>query len=533
VALWLHDAGHLTRQVRDRVVAFLPAFGFASYPILFIVTVNAGVLPLDTAGVVRGLAAACAGAAALLLTLALFRWDFQARAAWAGLAVLLFVFYRPILIAFLVAGWTLNPDEPIVAVSYVAITAFVVTSLVRPWQKRRRSLVALNAAAAILVAVNVYAQLTHGAFKRWPPDTAPHRADVLASQSIKPAQRDIYYLVLDGFGRSDILQSYYGLDITPFTQFLTARGFAVPDGARANYSQTYLSLASTLNLTYLDEVASAVGADGRDRRPLKHLIDRNALMAAAKAAGYRVYVIGSAYSATHTVDAADVCICGRPGFSELEHEALRATPLSALPLSRWTYDAHRTKTLDGFKAVEDLSGERTPKFVFAHIIIPHPPFVFGADGQAPRQSRPFSFQDGDQFQGPREEYVQGYRDQTRYLVTRLTALVERLMARPGAAPVIVMHGDHGPRSTMGTERGSQSDLHERMSIFAAYAFPGIPPGDGDPSISAVNVARTLARHYLGVDAPNLPDASYFSTWEAPYRFIPVGSVTVDAATAHR
>jgi hypothetical protein len=522
----------VTRQTLDRVVACLPVFAFAIYPILFIATVNAGVLPLDVPGALRGVAVACGAGALLLVMLRLFPWDFDARATWAGLAMLLFVFYRPILIVFVVGGWTIDPDDPIVAAVYLVVTAILVTAVVRPWQTRPRSLMALNGTAAILVAVNLYGEVSHGAFKRWPADDTTAR--MLAKQASKPPERNIYYLVLDGFGRPDILHSYYDLDITPFTRFLAARGFTVPESARANYSQTYLSLASTLNLSYLDDVVTAVGGDAaRDRRPLKQLIDRNALMAAARAAGYRVYAIGSAYSATHTIEAADVCICDRPGISELEHEALRATPLSALPLSRWTYDTHRTKILDGLDTVEALAREPGAKFVFAHIIIPHPPFVFDADGKALQPPRPFSFEDGDQYEGPRDEYVKGYRDQTRYLVARLTTLVERLMAQEGPAPIIVMHGDHGPRSTMGTERGSESDLHERMSIFAAYTFPGLPQNDTDRSISAVNVARTLARHYLGVDAPNLPDASYFSTWEKPYRFVPVGPVAVGAAQALR
>ncbi len=523
----------MSRGAWHRAAACLPVFGFAAYPILFIVTVNAGAQPLDGTAIVRSLLVAWGGAATLLLLLRAFPWDFDARAAWAGLAMLLFVFYQPLLAVLVAAGWSVVPHDPLVSAGFVMAILALVTAMVRPWQPRPRSPFALNATLAVLVSVNVYSEIAHDAFGGWRPDVEARTAGVLADQSVKPPERDVYYIVLDGFGRADILETKYQVDLAPFTQFLSTKGFSVPAGARANYSQTYLSLASALNLSYLDDLVATLGEASNDRRPLKHLIDRNALMMAARRAGYRVFAVGSAYSATETIELADVCLCERRGFGELEYQALISTPFAALPLSRWTYDAHRAKILEGLEAVETLSKEPGRKFVFAHVIVPHPPFVFNADGTPRQASRPFSFQDGDQFEGTTEEYVEGYRDQTRYLIDRLTTLVKRLSQQPGPAPVIVMHGDHGPRSEMRSGRFSDADQHERMSIFMAYAFPGSPEAVLDADVTPVNMARSLARRYMGLHVPDLPDASYFSTWEEPYRFIPVTAADGEAFRAGR
>jgi hypothetical protein len=70
---------------------------------------------------------------------------------------------------------------------------------------------------------------------------------------------DIYYIILDGHARSDILAELYGYDNNWFVDSLRQRGFYVADRSRTNYAQTYLSLASTLNMTYLDSLAQAVG----------------------------------------------------------------------------------------------------------------------------------------------------------------------------------------------------------------------------------------------------------------------------------
>ena len=93
----------------------------------------------------------------------------------------------------------------------------------------------------------------------WQTVVDEHLAGTLSRQEVRTPERDIYYIVLDGFGRPDILQSHYGLDVTNFVAFLTARGFTVPPLAQSNYSQTFLSLASTLNLTYLDRLAETMG----------------------------------------------------------------------------------------------------------------------------------------------------------------------------------------------------------------------------------------------------------------------------------
>jgi hypothetical protein len=213
-------------------------------------------------------------------------------------------------------------------------------------------------------------------------------------------------------------------------------------------------------------------------------------------------------------------MCRRNGFDEIQTEVLALTPFGSLPLGHWTYDAHRSKILDGLEAVDHVRTLPGRKFVFVHILAPHPPFVLGSDGHASQARRPFHFGDGDDFRGDKGEYVRGYRAQVQFLASRMLGLVQRLTETAGPAPVIVMHGDHGPGSGLRWNSAAESDLRERMAIFAAYAFPGEPAGL-DPAITPINAARLLARRYFGLNTPPLQDASYFSTWDQPYRFIEV------------
>ena len=58
---------------------------------------------------------------------------------------------------------------------------------------------------------------------------------------------DVYYIILDAYGRADSLKTFYGYDNTPFLQALEQRGFYIARHSRANYDQTPLCLASALN----------------------------------------------------------------------------------------------------------------------------------------------------------------------------------------------------------------------------------------------------------------------------------------------
>ena len=70
-----------------------------------------------------------------------------------------------------------------------------------------------------------------------------------------------------------MLARLYGAETAPFLGRLGERGFFVAGESVANYPQTALSLASSLNATYLDAVVRATGARGTDRRLLNELID--------------------------------------------------------------------------------------------------------------------------------------------------------------------------------------------------------------------------------------------------------------------
>jgi hypothetical protein len=79
---------------------------------------------------------------------------------------------------------------------------------------------------------------------------------------------DIYYIILDAYGRADVLQEMFGYDNVPFLQSLESRGFYVAECSQSNYGQTMLSLTSSLNFNYLDSLTSSLTPDEDTRAPL-------------------------------------------------------------------------------------------------------------------------------------------------------------------------------------------------------------------------------------------------------------------------
>jgi hypothetical protein len=97
---------------------------------------------------------------------------------------------------------------------------------------------------------------------------------------------DIYYIILDGYGRSDTLEQVYGFDNSDFLAGLQELGFVVAECSQSNYAQTELSIASSTNLLYLESLGDSFRPGTDNRRPLRPLIRSSAVRLALEALGY-------------------------------------------------------------------------------------------------------------------------------------------------------------------------------------------------------------------------------------------------------
>lgn len=352
-------------------------------------------------------------------------------------------------------------------------------------------------------------------------------------QGTKP---NLVHIVLDGYAREDILRTHFGFDNRPFMKELEKMGFHASAKARANYCQTLLSLSSTLNVTYVQEIAAQLAKNPLQRHTLARTMAQPRVLTHLSAQGYHSVALASGYDLTE-MTLADEFIrpCGMP--STFMAAVLDGTPMPALLPKRAgidSYQAHRQRVLATFDQLGRLDDRKAPLFVFAHVVTPHPPFIFAADGSPRQPGGLYSLIDGSHLiqgsEAAREAYRKGYVGQVEHVNARILESLNRMLARATRPTVVFLHSDHGPGSGLSWEDPSRSDLQERLGILLACRVPD-PAWAGFPEeITTVNAYQSLLSTYFGLACDPLPQKSYFSRWSEPFDFIEVTDQVSGVAT---
>ncbi|UCH36476.1 MAG: hypothetical protein JSV65_09020 [Armatimonadota bacterium] len=383
---------------------------------------------------------------------------------------------------------------------------------------------ALNVMAVVLVAWQV---LVVGAYevKRALACRRVRQADVVeltgsAGTRVLP---NIYYIILDGYARADVLRDMYRYDNSDFLRYLTRKGFRVAERGKANYCQTILSLASSLNMEYLDGVAARVGADSNDRLPLAEMIADNRVFRFLRKRGYRIVAFSSEYTPVD-IRSADIRIGGVPGLTEFQSAILDTTPLPVLlgvGARRAITQPHPERVLYAFDHLPDTTKLEPPIFVFAHIMCPHAPCVFDRDGRIIRTAARFDRQNGGDFERARPEGPAAYVEQLQFVNRRTEAIVEALLAKGGWPTAVIIQSDHGPGSWTNWSSVEKTNVRERLGALIACYLPGGGDVQMDNGLSSANVFRMVLNRYFDAGLDLLPNESYYSTTRHPYRFIRV------------
>jgi len=345
------------------------------------------------------------------------------------------------------------------------------------------------------------------------------------AQPVSPSQNplpDIYFIVLDAYGRNDVLQRYYAFDNHEITDFLTRRGFFVPEHSRSNYPKTVLSVPSMLNMQFTQEFTTSF-ADSPLWWVMKPLVDHNRVRTILESAGYQTIAIATDWQITNNTTA-DIYLSPKPfyigGFSAFY---VSYTPLRIfIPLLRQfaffpTVEAHRDLTNYIFDTLADLPPTQSPKFIFAHAVVPHPPFVFDAQGNPVDPGYAFSFNDANDFPGSSKDYRTGYIEQVQFVNARLETTVDAILQNSTVPPVIIITADHGPGMFTDFTSAENTCLNERFSIFMALYLPGADPAAIPDDITSVNIFRIVLNTYLGTDLPLLPNQQYYMQPSSFYR----------------
>lgn len=334
---------------------------------------------------------------------------------------------------------------------------------------------------------------------------------------------DIYYIIFDRYANSKILESQYNFDNSTFLNFLRSRGFYVAEDASTNYPRTHLSLASSLNMDYLDDLVKKVGREASDYNPVFDMVKDNKVARFLKSAGYKYIYFGDWWTPTQVNYLADENINLYADSNEFLRKFARTTILSPIAGDYWKgniffgffQDRIYENTNYKFAKFEKIAAKKSPKFIFAHMLFPHHPYIFDKNCKRVDAERP-----------DREE--KKYLEQLKCANTRIMKMVDGILKNSKKPPIIIFQSDEGPFKTdeMNLDgektdwtKVSDAAILRHMKILNAYYLPGFDGSKLYQSITPVNSFRLIFNHYFGQNLAPLPDKNYLiPDIDHPYKF---------------
>jgi hypothetical protein len=259
-------------------------------------------------------------------------------------------------------------------------------------------------------------------------------------------------------------------------------------------------------------------------------IDHSRVRAWLEQQGYTTVSISSNWSITDN-PTTDVYYQPYPVMlNDFEGFLLDSTPLKMFePIlggfaSVPSYATQRRVIQYNFETLAQLPEMPGPKFVIAHVIAPHPPFVFDENGDpVEADEASFSFKDAAEYGGSREEYRERYIDQLQFVNDRVIQVVETLLASSPTPPIIIIQADHGSGMFVDFASSLDTCVRERFSPFAAYYLPGTESDLIPSDVSGVNLFRMIFNAYFAADLPLLEHRQYY--YKQPVSFYEFEDVT--------
>ena len=336
---------------------------------------------------------------------------------------------------------------------------------------------------------------------------------------------DIYYLIFDRYANQNILQESFDYDNSDVINYLTEKGFFVASKSQANYPKTFLSLTSSLNMDYLDYLA--IAKESNDHTLIDDQLQDYKVWRFLKERGYTFIHFGDQWEQTRANSFADINVNYTPlGTNEFVAQLLENSLLKpVIEVFIGDYNTrHRKRIRYKFETLANIPEIEGPKFVFAHMLIPHDPYIFGPNGQPATET------------GEKSE-VENYINQLIFTNNQIKQMIDQILSKSKTAPIIIIQSDEGPflapelltaefRRTHNWTQISPEALETHIGILNAYYLPGFDQNILYESISPVNSFRVIFNFYFGTDYKLLEDKSYISAGaNLPYNFIEMSAIS--------
>lgn len=329
---------------------------------------------------------------------------------------------------------------------------------------------------------------------------------------------DVFFIILDMYPSNLVLEKYFGFNNKNFTNKLESLGFNVFYNSRANYSRTLLSLTSTLNMEYLHKDTDTVSKK-LTLENLYHKLENGKVQSFFKKKGYNFYwfeggylpskpqysdneifipVTGTLYSRQETADNDFLMYFINNSILSPFSEKIKVISV----------EIFRKRINNILVKLPVLANNKDHKFVFAHIMAPHPPFIFGENGDKiyydeNSMNRKISF-----------------INQLKYINKRMINVLEKILkTNNGRNKIIIIQGDHGTREIVPNNIYSfkQDWVQEAFGNLNAVYFSDTIKNKKVDYHSPVNTFRFILNQEFNQNNSYLEDKNYYTDFNFPLK----------------
>jgi hypothetical protein len=331
----------------------------------------------------------------------------------------------------------------------------------------------------------------------------PPAGFVLCDSCQKP---DIYLIVADEYAGQQELKDIFHFDNSDFENELKARGFHLVNRSISNYNATPYSIASMLSMAYLQNIEKRY----KSKKGLNiaySAINKNNLLDFLSLSGYNIKnysIFGMSGKPPLTEQSFLIngigLIQSQTFLSRLDRDIAfnLVTRLKIKFVEKWVVNTDlRNNNLLINKISKEAAdtGNKNPRFVYTHLVMPHYPFYFDKNGH-PNPLRVIPADDSTR----EKEYI-GY---LQYSNKKFIPIIDNILKNAAKPPIIIFMSDHGFREF---DRGVDRKYYF-MNINAVYLPNGNYSGLYD-GMSNVNEFRVILNTAFGQHLPLLKDSSIY------------------------
>ena len=293
---------------------------------------------------------------------------------------------------------------------------------------------------------------------------------------------NVYHIILDEYTDNEILTKKFGYNNEKFLEFLNNNGFYMHDKLFSTFGGTVKELNVIFNMEY----PKKLGWMSEDYESLNN----NKVMSIFSNQNYSIIETNSMMRWKNFSDV-DTKLCYDTNFinSEFLDQVLGKSIIRYF-LEKYQQDTRRDTVRCTFDVLNEITLKIDgPKYVFSHVYVPHPPFLFGPNGEN-------VIPDHREISGLQSwEDPQGYVNQLIYATNEITVVIKNIVKNDPNA-IVIVQGDTGTLTGTDISKKTMKEIYQAHSILYAVRIPDVEDSD---YMIPVNTYRVIFNNYFNMN----------------------------------